>query len=166
MTQKINYQDLAQNALRAVLRDVITQVAETGMPGAHHFYITFDTRAENVTISPALKQRYPEYMTIILQHQFENLTAHKTHFSVRLHFESKPEDLHIAYDAITRFYDPSVEFGLEFHHTNIDTQEETPPRDEAHSQANTENIADTENEAINTKPQSAEIVSLDSFRDK
>jgi uncharacterized protein len=111
----IRYDLLTQQALRAVVRRVLSDVAKTGsLPGEHHFYVTFDTRAPGVRLSPRLREQYPEEMTIVLQHQFWDLAVTDAHFEVALSFNGISEKLHVPLDAIKGFFDPSVQFGLQF----------------------------------------------------
>ena len=111
----IRYDLLTQQALRAVVRRVLADVAKTGsLPGEHHFYVTFDTRAPGVRLSPRLREQYPEEMTIVLQHQFWDLTVTEAHFEVGLSFNGVTEKLHVPLDAVKGFFDPSVQFGLQF----------------------------------------------------
>jgi hypothetical protein len=110
----IRYDLLAQDALRGVVRNVLTDAAKKGLPGEHHFYISFDTRAEGVQISPRLLAQYPEEMTIILQHQFWDLTVSDERFQVGLSFSGIPERLVVPFAAVKGFFDPSVQFGLQF----------------------------------------------------
>jgi hypothetical protein len=110
----IRYDLLTQDALRGVIRTVLTEAATKGLPGEHHFFITFDTRAEGVRMSTRLKASYPEEMTIVLQHQFWDLTVAEEDFEVGLAFNGIPERLHIPLKAVKAFLDPSVQFGLQF----------------------------------------------------
>jgi uncharacterized protein len=110
----IRYDLLTQDALRGVIRTVLTDAATKGLPGEHHFFITFDTRAEGVRMSPRLKASYPEEMTIVLQHQFWDLTIAEEEFEVGLAFNGIPERLHIPLKAVKAFLDPSVQFALQF----------------------------------------------------
>jgi hypothetical protein len=110
----IRYDLLTQDALRGVIRTVLTNAAAKGLPGEHHFFITFDTRAEGVRMSPRLKASYPEEMTIVLQHQFWDLAVADEDFEVSLHFNGIRERLHIPLKAVKAFLDPSVQFGLQF----------------------------------------------------
>ncbi|MBS7545181.1 ClpXP protease specificity-enhancing factor SspB [Ancylobacter oerskovii] len=110
----IRYDLLVQDALRAVVRRVLTDVARDGLPGDHHLYISFDTQAPGVRLSARLKERYPEEMTIVLQHQFWDLVVTELFFEVGLSFNGIPERLHIPFDALKGFFDPSVKFGLQF----------------------------------------------------
>jgi len=110
----IRYDLLTQDALRSVIRKVLTDVAANGLPGEHHFYITFDTRVDGVRMSARLKASYPDEMTIVLQHQFWELTVGEDDFDVGLAFNRIPERLHIPFNAVKAFIDPSVQFALEF----------------------------------------------------
>jgi hypothetical protein len=110
----IRYDLLAQTALRGVLRTVLSDAAKNGLPGDHHFYITFDTRSEGVRLSQRMRAQYPEEMTIVLQHQFWDLTVSDEGFEVGLSFGGVPERLGIPFAVVKSFFDPSVEFGLQF----------------------------------------------------
>jgi hypothetical protein len=110
----IRYDLLTQDALRGVIRSVLATAATKGLPGDHHFFITFDTRAEGVRMSTRLKASYPEEMTIVLQHQFWDLTVAEEDFEVGLAFNGIPERLHVPLKAVKAFLDPSVQFGLQF----------------------------------------------------
>ncbi len=110
----IRYDILAQEALRGVVRTVLTDAAEKGLPGEHHFKITFATTAPGVRLSERMRTQYPETMTIILQHQFWDLTVGDDAFEVGLSFGGVPERLAVPFEAITAFYDPAVEFGFQF----------------------------------------------------
>lgn len=110
----IRYDVLVQEATRGVIRKVLTEVARAGLPGEHHFYIAFDTSAPGVRISSRLKERYPDEVTIVLQHQFWDLTVTDTCFEVSLAFGGVPEKLLVPFAAIKAFFDPSVETGFQF----------------------------------------------------
>jgi hypothetical protein len=110
----IRYDLLAQEALRGVVHRVLSDVAKNGFPGEHHLYITFDTRAAGVRVSPRLRELYPEDMTIVLQHQFWDLVVSEDEFEVGLSFKGVPERLGVPFTAIKGFFDPSVQFGLKF----------------------------------------------------
>lgn len=110
----IRYDLLVQDALRGVVRRVLTDVARDGLPGDHHLYVSFDTCAAGVRLSPRLKERYPEEMTIVLQHQFWDLVVTEPFFEVGLSFNGIPERLHVPFSALKGFFDPSVKFGLQF----------------------------------------------------
>jgi hypothetical protein len=113
-TDHIRYDVLARDALRGVLRRVLTDAAEHGLPGEHHFYITFLSTADGVKLSPRLLAQYPDEMTIILQHQFWDLVVSEDRFEVGLSFGGIPERLLVPFAAIKSFFDPSVQFGLQF----------------------------------------------------
>ena len=110
----IRYDLLTQDALREVIRRVLADAAANGLPGDHHFFITFDTRAEGVRMSARLKSSYPQEMTIVLQHQFWDLTVGEDDFEVGLAFNGIPERLYVPLKAVKGFIDPSVQFGLQF----------------------------------------------------
>ena len=113
-TDHIRYDVLARDALRGVLRKVLSDAAAHGLPGEHHFFITFISTAEGVRLSPRLLAQYPDEMTIILQHQFWDLVVHEDRFEVGLSFGGIPERLAVPFSAIKSFFDPSVQFGLQF----------------------------------------------------
>jgi uncharacterized protein len=113
-TDLIRYDLLAQEALRGVVRHVLADIAKSGVPGDHHFYITFQTRAPGVKVSHRLLAQYPEEMRIVLQHQFWDLVVTDDVFEVGLSFGGVPERLAVPFSAITAFLDPSVQFGLQF----------------------------------------------------
>jgi uncharacterized protein len=110
----IRYDLLAQNALRGVVRTVLTDAAKKGLPGDHHLYVTFRTDAPGVRISPRLREKYPEEMTIVFQHQFWDLVVTEVAFEVGMAFGGVAEKLVVPFDAIKSFLDPSVQFGLQF----------------------------------------------------
>ena len=113
-TDHIRYDVLARDALRGVLRRVLTDAAEHGLPGEHHFFITFLSTADGVKLSPRLLAQYPEEMTVILQHQFWDLTVTEDRFEVGLSFGGIPERLVVPFNSIKSFFDPSVQFSLQF----------------------------------------------------
>ena len=121
-TDHIRYDVLARDALRGVLRRVLTDAAEHGLPGEHHFFITFLSTAEGVKLSPRLLAQYPEEMTIILQHQFWDLVVTEDRFEVGLSFGGIPERLVVPFAAIKSFFDPSVQFGLQFEPSEAATE--------------------------------------------
>ena len=110
----IRYDILVQDALRGVVRKVLGEVAKTGLPGDHHFYVSFDTMHPGVRLSGRLRQRYPTEMTVVLQHQFWDLQVDDAHFEVGLSFGGIPERLYVPFASVKGFVDPSVEFGLQF----------------------------------------------------
>jgi hypothetical protein len=116
---QIDYNALAQEALRGIVRKVLLSVATSGLPGEHHFFIAFDTRLPGVVVSRRLKERYPEEMTIVLQHQFERLTVTDDRFEVTLSFDNVPERLTVPLRAVRKFFDPSVPFVLQFEGSDL-----------------------------------------------
>ncbi|EKF43365.1 hypothetical protein NA8A_05018 [Nitratireductor indicus C115] len=172
---RIRYDILAQDALRGVMRKVLTEVARTGLPGEHHFFITFLTTAPGVRISTRLRERYPEQMTIVLQYQYWDMKVTETGFEVGLSFADVPEMLSIPFSAVRGFYDPSVNFELEFDvRPEEDTAEPQPLHEvvegdapSAPESATSEEAAeqdDADGEKSETK--GADVVSLDAFRKK
>jgi hypothetical protein len=127
MTDHFRYDLLTQQALRSVVRTVLADAAKRkSLPGDHHFYISFDTTAEGVRMSDRLRVQYPEQMTIILQHQFWDLIVHERAFEVGLSFGGIPEKLGIPFDAVIGFFDPSVQFGLQFEEVTEGEERQTP----------------------------------------
>ncbi|MBL0923271.1 MAG: hypothetical protein IBJ12_02240 [Sphingomonadaceae bacterium] len=124
----IPYDDVVQEALRAVVGRVLGDVALNGLPGDHHFYITFKTKAPGVTIPPHLHERFPDEMTIVLQHKYWDLKVEAEHFEVGLSFSQIPSHLIVPYSAITAFVDPAVDFALQFH---VDAGQSGPEPHEA-----------------------------------
>lgn len=114
MADQIRYDLLTQQALRGVVRNVLSDAAKKGLPGDHHFYISFDTHADGVRLSDRLRAQYPDEMTVILQHQFWDLAVNDHGFEVGMSFGGIPEKLAVPFEAITGFFDPSVQFGLQF----------------------------------------------------
>ena len=119
----MHYEAMAQDALRGVVKAALKRAASEGIPGEHHFYITFRTGAPGVSGPPELLSKYPDEMTIVLQHQYWDLTPGDTFFSVLLKFGGQPKKLSVPYAALTRFYDPSVQFLLQFDAPEIDLDE-------------------------------------------
>lgn len=165
----MRYDQLAQNALRGVVRDALRKIQKTGLPGEHHFYIAFNTRYPGVSLSPRLAERYPREMTVVLQHQFWNLTITEDRFEVELSFDNIPEKLIVPFNSIKGFLDPSVQFGLQFEVVPVE-EEEAPktgdvvelggtPKGEQASALQSEGEA--EENASEKK-----VVSLDAFRKK
>ncbi|QTC92671.1 SspB family protein [Brevundimonas goettingensis] len=112
---EMHYEALAQDALRGVIRSALERAASpSGIPGEHHFYITFKTRGRGVSVPPDVLAKYPDEMTIVLQHQYWDLAVEHDLFSVMLKFGGMPKVLTVPYNAVTRFYDPSVQFLLQF----------------------------------------------------
>ena len=126
MADQIRYDLLTQHALRGVVRSVLTETAKKGLPGDHHFYISFDTRDEGVRLSDRLRAQYPDEMTIILQHQFWDLKVTEEGFEVGLSFGGVPERLAVPFESINGFFDPSVQFGLQFEEVIEGEERPTP----------------------------------------
>ncbi|MDE5445180.1 hypothetical protein GWG65_27800 [Bradyrhizobium sp. CSA207] len=170
-TDHIRYDVLARDALRGVLRKVLTDAASHGLPGEHHFFITFVSKAEGVKISPRLLAQYPEEMTIILQHQFWDLTVLEDRFEVGLSFGGIPERLVVPFAAIKSFLDPSVKFGLQFDTSDVaEIAPETLPAAPAPSAvavpAPAAETAESAEEPTPPNQGGAEVVRLDRFRKK
>ncbi|MFB2531852.1 SspB family protein [Paracoccus sp. p3-h83] len=156
MTRSIDYGSLMHRAMRGLMQDVLRDVAAHGLPGAHHFFITFDTRAEGVEIADWLRARYPQDMTIVIQHWFDGLEVRDQDFTIILNFGNNPEPLIIPFDAITTFVDPSVDFGLRFEAQEDDEEEgdDDLPEDEAPADL----------DAQPERGPGAEVVRLDKWR--
>ncbi|MDU8913188.1 SspB family protein [Aestuariicoccus sp. MJ-SS9] len=159
MSRGIDYGNLMHRAMRGLIREVLEGVRENGLPGDHHFFITFDTAHPDVEIADWLSDRYPGEMTVVMQHWFDNLDVGDEGFAVTLNFGDAPEPLYIPYDAIKTFVDPSVEFGLRFETQDEDDDQPTPP--------NGPRGIDERPAAAEKKPdgpKEADVVRLDSFR--
>ena len=163
-TDHIRYDVLARDALRGVLRRVLADAAEHGLPGEHHFFITFVSTAEGVKLSPRLLAQYPEEMTVILQHQFWDLVVTEDRFEVGLSFGGIPERLVVPFSAIKSFFDPSVQFGLQF-----ETSDAAPSTEEGQA-APVASVPQVPAKETNDEPEKptegAEVVRLDRFRKK
>ncbi|KAJ04694.1 SspB family protein [Sulfitobacter mediterraneus] len=158
MSREIDYGNLMHDAMRGLIRNVLLDVAAHGLPGNHHFFITFDTAHPDAELADWLSDRYPGEMTVVMQHWYDNLEVTEEGFSVTLNFGDAPEPLYIPYDAIRTFVDPSVEFGLRFEQQEgeeEDADAPTPALLQEH---------EDELEVEEETPKDAEIVSLDSFR--
>jgi len=163
----IRYDLLAQAALRGVVHTVLADAAKKGLPGEHHFKITFNSTAPGVKLSDRMREQYPETMTIVLQHQFWDLTVNDDAFEVGLSFGGVPERIAIPFDAVTAFFDPAVQFGLQF-----ETMESKAAGD-ADTAVKNEESAPSKPEALpapepepDHAPGGAEVVRLDRFRQK
>ncbi|HEY0236916.1 MAG TPA: ClpXP protease specificity-enhancing factor SspB [Afipia sp.] len=162
-TDLIRYDVLTRDALRGVLRQVLIDAAANGLPGEHHFYITFLSTAEGVKISPRLLSQYPQEMTIILQHQFWDLLVTEDRFEVGLSFGGIPERLVVPFSAISRFFDPSVQFGLQFETAESSADAAAPDETPAVESAP---AAETPVDEPAKPSEGAEVVRLDRFRKK
>ncbi|HKL55907.1 MAG: SspB family protein [Roseovarius sp.] len=156
MSRSIDYGKLMHEAMRGLIQRVLVGVQDNGLPGAHHFFITFDTTHPDAHLADWLKERYPSEMTVVMQHWFDDLEVTLDGFSITLNFGDAPETLYIPYDAIKTFVDPSVEFGLRF-----DSQDEAEELDSEADDAPDEDDSDPDTHSTNGE---AEVVSLDSFR--
>lgn len=156
MTRSIDYGNLMHDAMRGLIRKVLLDVAANGLPGEHHFFITFDTSHPDAELADWLSDRYPGEMTVVMQHWYDGLDIGEDGFSITLNFGDTPEPLYIPYDAIRTFVDPSVEFGLRFEQQEPaqteDDKDDLPPTD------------GSELDAPEPKSKDAQVVSLDSFR--
>lgn len=164
-TDHIRYDVLARDALRGVLKHVLADAAEHGLPGEHHFYITFLSKAEGVKISPRLLSQYPQEMTVILQHQFWDLVVTDDRFEVGLSFNGIPERLVIPFSSIKSFFDPSVQFGLQFEPTDESAVEDAPVVETLPVAVAPEAPAEGADEPAK-QGEGAEVVRLDRFRKK
>lgn len=165
MGRSIDYGNLMHEAMRGLIRKVLLDVCDNGLPGDHHFFITFDTSHPDAELADWLFDRYPGEMTVVMQHWYDNLEVTKEGFSVTLNFGDAPEPLYIPYDAIKTFVDPSVEFGLRFETQSEEDEdsEQTPARLPVASPLQEQPDA-PEGESAKDSEKDAEIVSLDSFR--
>ena len=150
MARSIDYGNLMHRAMRGLIQTVLADVARDGLPGAHHFFITFDTMHPDVQIADWLRERYPTEMTVVIQHWYENLVVTDEGFTITLNFGNNPEPMVIPFDAVRTFVDPSVEFGLRFETQETDEDDEEDDLD-----------IEVEEEP---ERQAAEVVSLDQFR--
>jgi uncharacterized protein len=170
-TDHIRYDVLARDALRGVLRRVLTDAAAHGLPGEHHFFITFLSKAEGVKLSPRLLAQYPDEMTIILQHQFWDLAVSDDRFEVGLSFGGVPERLVVPFHAIKSFFDPSVQLGLQFEPSDAaaDTEAAAPKLPAAPAPVALSASPATASDAPEppaAPSEGAEVVRLDRFRKK
>ncbi len=144
MPRVIDYGNLMHRAMRGLIQQVLSGVQEHGLPGAHHFFVTFDTNHPEVALASWLHDRYPGDMTVVIQHWFDKLVVDDEGFAITLNFGDQPEPMYIPFDAIRTFVDPSVEFGLRFETVESDDDEDDDEEEET--------------------PRDAQVVSLDSFR--
>lgn len=157
MSDGIDYGKLMHRAMRGLIQQVLEDVQQNGLPGEHHFFITFDTGHPDAELADWLSDRYPDEMTVVMQHWYDNLDVTDDGFSVTLNFGDAPERLYIPYDAIKTFVDPSVEFGLRFESQDEDDDDgddPTPP----------EGPGDGPDNKAEPEHHDAEVVSLDRFR--
>ena len=157
MTDSIDYGNLMHQAMRGLIKQVLSDVQSRGLPGEHHFFVTFDTEHPKVVIPDWLIDRYPNEMTVVMQHWYDALEVTDDGFHITLNFGDSPAPLYIPYTALKTFVDPSVEFGLKFEQQSDEVTESPAAQDTLMS-----HLELPEDDA--PKPQAAEIVSLDSFR--
>ncbi|MGR3546518.1 MAG: SspB family protein [Roseovarius sp.] len=150
MSRSIDYGNLMHRAMRGLIQEVLSKVQAEGLPGAHHFFITFDTKHPEAKLADWLKQRYPSEMTVVMQHWYDDLKVTNDGFAVTLNFGDAPERLYVPYDSIQTFVDPSVEFGLRFETQEVDED--------------IDDLDDTDPPDDDPSPGKAEVVRLDSFR--
>lgn len=187
----LRYDILVQDALRGAVKKILAEVGRTGLPGEHHFYIAFDTNAPGVRVSSRLKERYPNEMTIVLQHQFWDLAIGEHAFEVGLSFGGIPEKLLVPYSAIKGFFDPSVQFALEFEPgktaepipddlleavgeltrlepaTKLEARaEDKPAKPKREAAVKSEAKSESKDESVKPEDGGAAVVSLDAFRKK
>ncbi len=169
----IPYEKIVQNALRSVMHDTLKQVEKNGFPGNHHFYITFQTYFPGVEMSEYLKERYPDSVTIVLQHQFWDLHVRDHSFSVSLSFSDIKEKLVIPYAAIIGFSDPSVKFSLQFDPAEIEDEEDDDKDEEEKETPKPKNLKKGKKEKVESfePPQKepskeGKVITLDAFRKK
>ena len=153
MSRDIDYGNLMHTAMRGLIRTVLLDIADKGLPGNHHFFITFDTDHPDAELADWLSDRYPGEMTVVMQHWFDNLDVGDDGFAITLNFGDAPEPLYIPYDAIKTFVDPSVEFGLRF-----ESAEEEADEDSAAV------VDELISESPGDSKPGADVLSLDSFR--
>lgn len=184
MNDRFHYDALVDDALRSVVRRVLTQVAEKGLPGSHHFYISFRSTDPGVELPEYLRAKYPEEMTIVLQHQYWDLIINDTWFEVTVSFNKQQERIKVPFAALSAFVDPSVRFGLQFDRrdktagdktddattapTPLPAPEKRPPLAAPASQGAGHDPAKPDAAADAAKPEdaAAKVVKLDSFRKK
>lgn len=163
----MRYDLMAQEALRGVVKQALKRAASPqGVPGEHHFYISFQTQAPGVSVPEELVERYPDEMTIVLQHEFWELAPGETFFSVVLRFGGQPKKLSVPYAAITRFHDPSVPFALQFEPMEIEAVEPSQNSAEPEVLRPKPKPVTSEDEPSTPEDDGPKIVSLDQFRKK
>ncbi len=174
----MRYDLLAQDALKGVVRQALRRVAKTGLPGEHHFYVSFDTRSPGVRLSERLRRQYPKEMTVVLQHQFWGLEVTEDRFVVELSFDNIPEKLTVPFAAVKGFFDPAVQFGLQFE--TIEANENVDPREASDERTDPETgdeavageaVAEANSAAEAAAGEAAEsetpkVIQLDTFRKK
>lgn len=166
----LDYPQMIDSAMRGVVREALRQIARDGLPGEHHFFISFQTQFPGVQMSPQLRARYPEEITIVIQHQFWDLVITDKQFSIMLSFNNIPEKLVVPFDALTAFADPSIKFGLQFHGKQVAKANETVAcpatgktgHEKPSATSFEEDAPSEETSAANDE----KVISLESFRTK
>lgn len=161
MSEKINYGSKMHRAMRGLIAEVLTEVSRDGLPGEHHFFITYATQHPDVKMADWLFDRYPEEITIVIQHWFDDLVVGEDGFNITLNFGDNPEPLVVPFDAIRTFVDPSVEFGLRFETTDDEEIHEVVELPDFEDEPTDQPMVKTEEQEENRE---ADVVSLDSFR--
>ena len=171
----MRYDQLAQAALKGVVREALRKVEKSGLPGEHHFFIQFNTRFPGVSIGERLAAKYPREMTVVLQHQFYNLQVTEERFQVELTFDNIPEKLVIPFASVKGFLDPAVQFGLQFDVVQVEEESSTSPKSDAKPKAEPKSKSESKLKKVE-EPEKAtvdevdaekpKVVSLDAFRKK
>ena len=162
MKDLFRYDKMVERALRGVVREALARTAASGLPGTHHFYITFQTKHPGTKIPESLSSQYPEDMTIVLEHQFWDLEVEEDHFAVTLSFQSRPERLTVPFEAITAFTDPSCKFGLQFQANESGVAGAAA----GETAAKPAKLEAKKEPADDKTPKTGEVVALDAFRKK
>ena len=157
----LDYSQFIDQAMRGAVRDVLKRVSVSGLPGEHHFYVSFSTTHPGTRLSEQLRAKYPREMTIVIQHQFWDFKVEEQQFHVTLSFGGMPEKLVIPYAALTAFADPSVKFGLQFQMLDADADDA-----EMEIPGLTSPVLDSEPQAVSSGASGAEVISIDAFRKK
>ncbi len=162
----LNYGRLMQKAMRGLVAEVLGLVAEHGLPGEHHFYITFQTNCPGVDMPDWLRARFPDEMVVVMQHEYRDLTVLDDRFSVTLSFNDKPATLVVPFDAVLQFADPSAEFGLRFDGGGPAEEEEAEDDDGATLRRRATSSNDGGRAGDGSGAKTGEVVQLDTFRKK
>ncbi len=162
ISDSLPYDQWIEDALRGVVHQALLHASRNGLPGTHHFYITFRTTAEGVRLSPELRAEYPDEMTVILQHQFWDLEVDDEAFGVSLNFHGKPQRLHVPLAALTAFGDPSVNFGMHLKTVGVGMPEDEEAMEDGASPDGDAEAIDPES----LKSEMGEVVAFDKFRKK
>lgn len=168
ISDSLPYDQWIEDALRGVVHQALLHTSVHGLPGDHHFYLTFRTGAEGVRIAPELRAEHPDEMTIVLQHQFWDLEVDDEAFRVSLNFHGRPQRLHVPFSALTAFGDPSVNFGMQLKTVGVGAaeQEEASEQDAPPADAESDAAAAEANDAGQPESETGEVVALDAFRKK